>query len=83
MFCPDKKGFFPLLYTKLRESIDREELAAFEKLASIEERIQFASALPRLTGEDDLFKIVKPIHGEKVRKEKDRLDRAALFYACT
>ena len=71
MFCPTRKGFFPLLYHKLTESLSREELASFSSLTSNEERLSFLWRLPRLSSEfeDNLFRLVKPMHGDKVSKK--------------
>ena len=70
MFCPTRKGFFPLLYHKLTESLSREELSSFSSLTSNEERLSFLWRLPRLSSEfeDNLFRLVKPMHGDKVSK---------------
>ena len=68
MFCPNRKGFFPLLYTKLTESLSREEMAEFSSLGGYEERLAFLWRQPRLSSEfdDNLFRLIKPMHGDKV-----------------
>ena len=72
MFCPNRKGFFPLLYHKLTESLSREELTQFSSLTSYEERLSFLMRLPRLSSEfeDNLFRLIKPMHGDKVSKRR-------------
>ena len=74
MFCPNRKGFFPLLYTKLTESLSAEELAAFSSLSGggYEERLSFLMRLPRLSSEfeDNLFRLIKPMHGDKVSEHR-------------
>ena len=68
MFCPNRKGFFPLLYTKLTESLSREEMAEFSSLSGYDERLAFLWRQPRLSSEfdDNLFRLIKPMHGDKV-----------------
>ena len=72
MFCPNRKGFFPLLYHKLTEGLSTEELAEFSSLNGYEERLSFLMRLPRLSSEFEdlnLFRLIKPMHGDKVSRD--------------
>ncbi len=53
MFCPKKKGFFPLLYAKFKDSITEEELKAFADLDSNEQRVALVRHLAIFSGRDD------------------------------
>lgn len=78
MFCPKKKGFFPYLSIKIQESLSPEEKNAFGNLSNLRDRIKFVLSLPRLSSqhEDNLFKIIKPIYGEK-SKDTSQQNREA------
>ena len=73
MFCPKKKGYFPFLTAKIKESLSVEEKANFAALKTLEDRIKFVLSLPRLSSnfEDNLFKIIKPFQGEKSREKSE------------
>ena len=73
MFCPNRKGFFPLMYTKLTDGLSPEDLAAFSALSGYEERLSFLMRLPRLASEfeNNLFRLIKPMYGDKVGEQVD------------
>ncbi len=90
MFCPKKKGFFPFVHQQVRDSLSREEWTAFCALRTSEERLKFVLSLPRLrpSHRGNLFRVVRPLHGEKSRKrseearEVDLADTTEKFSDC-
>lgn len=78
MFCSKKKGYFPFLAQKIQESLSVEDKSTFASFKTLEDRLKFVLSLPRLSSayEDNLFKIIKPLRGEK-SKEKSEENREA------
>ncbi len=73
MFCPKKKGFFPLIHQQVQDSLTPEDWQAFSALTTSEDRLKFVLSLPRLRPDhrDNLFRVVRPLHGDKSRKRSE------------
>lgn len=73
MFCPKKKGFFPYMHQQVRATMNEDDWAAFDRLATCRERVGFVLRMRRLdpAHRDSLFRVVRPLHGEKSRKRSE------------
>ena len=56
-----------------QDSLTPEERASFSRLSSCEERLKFVLCLQRLRPDhrDNLFRVVRPLHGEKSKKRSE------------
>lgn len=58
---------------EIQDSLSAEDRTAFSRLGTCEERLKFVLGLPRLRPDhrDNLFRVVRPLHGEKSKKRSE------------
>lgn len=81
MFSPERQGFFPLVFQRVKDSLSPEEFCKFSSFKTLEERIAFVYDLYRVKS---IFKdLIKPLYGEKngARSAEKREAGNAQFYA--
>lgn len=87
MFCPKRTGFLPVLWVKFEAGLSDAEKAAFAKLKTPSERLEFVLDQPRINSEqeDGLLRGLKePICGKKSAEssaEKREAGNAAFYDA--
>lgn len=84
MFCPKRKGFFPIVLHKFTQGLTDEEERTFIKLETLEDRIDYVRELIGDSRPDgEIFRnLIRPVYGD--RNSKASVDKReagnAAFY---